>query len=60
MTTPASSTIVQRLWNYCNVLHDERRLVAGWAVDAAVEAGLKRAGRLRQAVLKAAFEGRLV
>jgi type I restriction enzyme M protein len=23
MTTPASSTIVQRLWNYCNVLRDE-------------------------------------
>ncbi len=23
MTTPASSTIVQRLWNYCNVLRDD-------------------------------------
>jgi type I restriction enzyme S subunit len=38
----------------------ERRLEAARAVEAAVEAGLKRAGRLRQAVLKAAFEGRLL
>ena len=22
MTTPASSTVVQRLWHYCNVLRD--------------------------------------
>jgi hypothetical protein len=28
-------------------------------VEAAVEAGLKRAGRLRQALLRVAFEGRL-
>jgi len=26
MTNPASSTIVQHLWNYCNVLRDGRRL----------------------------------
>jgi hypothetical protein len=37
----------------------ERRLEAARQVEAAAEAGLKRAGRLRQAVLKAAFEGRL-
>jgi hypothetical protein len=28
-------------------------------VESAVEAGLARAARLRQAILKAAFEGRL-
>lgn len=38
----------------------ERRLESARAVEAAVEAGLKRAGRLRQAVLRSAFEGRLV
>ncbi len=37
----------------------ERRLESTRAVETAVEAGLKRAKRLRQAVLKAAFEGRL-
>jgi type I restriction enzyme S subunit len=37
----------------------ERRLEAARQVEAAVEAGSKRARRLRQAVLKAAFEGRL-
>jgi hypothetical protein len=29
-------------------------------VESAAEAGLKRAARLRQAVLRSAFEGRLV
>jgi len=38
----------------------EWRLESARGVEAAAEAGLKRAGRLRQAVLKAAFEGRLV
>jgi type I restriction enzyme S subunit len=38
----------------------ERRLSVVEELDAAVEANLKRAGRLRQAVLKRAFEGRLV
>jgi len=55
-----SSTIVQRLWNYCNVLRDEWRLKSARAVESAVEAGLKRAVRLRQSVLRSAFEGRLV
>ena len=66
-----SSTIVQRLWNYCNVLRDERRLSMvgevpygddtpfGDDVESAVEAGLARSARLRQAVLRSAFEGRL-
>jgi hypothetical protein len=54
-----SSTIVQRLWNYCNVLRDEPRLLVVGEVESAVEAGLVRAARLRQAVLRFAFEGRL-
>jgi type I restriction enzyme, S subunit len=37
----------------------ERRLSVANQVEAAVEVGLKRGERLRQAVLKAAFEGRL-
>ena len=38
----------------------ERLLSCVDAAEAAVEANLKRAGRLRQAILKRAFEGRLV
>ncbi len=38
----------------------ERRLSVVAAMEAAVAANLARAGRLRQAVLKRAFEGRLV
>jgi type I restriction enzyme, S subunit len=38
----------------------ERRLSVVAAMEAAVTANLARAGRLRQAVLKRAFEGRLV
>jgi hypothetical protein len=63
-----SSTIVQRLWNYRNVLRDdgmsygdyvERRLSVVGEVESAVEAGVVRAGRLRQSVLRSAFEGKL-
>jgi len=38
----------------------DRRLSLVGALEASVEAALARAGRLRQAVLKQAFEGRLV
>jgi type I restriction enzyme S subunit len=38
----------------------ERRLSAVEQMEKVVEAGLKRAHRLRQAILKKAFEGRLV
>ncbi len=38
----------------------ERRLSVVEELEAAVEANLKRAGRLRQAILKRAFEGKLV
>ena len=69
-----SSTIVQRLWNYCNVLRDEQRLSVvgevpcGDDIESAVDAGLVRAAnevRLRhgsplgEAVSRSAFEGRL-
>jgi type I restriction enzyme S subunit len=42
------------------VIEVERRLESARAVESAVEAGLKRSGRLRQAVLRSAFEGRLM
>ena len=45
-----SSTIVQRLWNYCNVLRDERRLSVVEKVESAVEVGLVRVGRLRHII----------
>jgi hypothetical protein len=63
-----SSTIVQRLRDYCNVLCDdgmsygdyvERRLSVVGEVESAVEMGLVHAGRFRQSVLRSAFEGRL-
>ena len=54
-----SSTIVQRLWNYCNILHNEWRLSVVGEVESTVEVGLFRVGRLRQAVLRSVFEGRL-
>ncbi len=38
----------------------ERRLSVAQEVEAAVSAGLRRASRLRQSILKRAFEGRLV
>jgi len=63
--TTESATIVKRLWNYCNVLRDDgvsydncRVLVKN--LRTAIEANLTRAERLRQAILKKAFEGRLV
>lgn len=51
-----SSTIVQRLWNYCSVLRDEQQLLVVGEVESAVEAGLARVSRLRQVVLRSAFE----
>ena len=49
LNTQSSATIVQRLWNYCNVLRDNG-VSYGDYVDQ----------RRWQAVLKQAFEGRLV
>jgi hypothetical protein len=62
-----SATIVQLHRNDCNFLHEddiscsdyvERVAVVG-EVESAVEVGLVRAGRLRQSVLRSAFEGKL-
>jgi hypothetical protein len=51
-----SSTIVQRVWNYCNVLRDESMSYGDYVEQAL---SVVRASRLRQAVLKSTFEGRL-
>jgi hypothetical protein len=59
MVTPAASIVVQRLWNYCNFLRDEQHLSVVKEVESTVEAGLARSARLRQSVLRSAFEGRL-
>lgn len=37
-----SSTIVQRIWNYCNILRGERWLEGMGKFEFAVEAGLAR------------------
>ncbi len=47
MINATSSTIVQRLWNYCNVLHYKQCIFGGEEVEAAVEAGLVQASRLK-------------
>ena len=49
--------ILQRVWN-CHVVQQSRLLAVG-EVESVVEMGLVRAGRLRQSVLRSAFEGRL-
>jgi hypothetical protein len=52
------STIVQRLWNYCNVLRDDE---IEKELDGALSCGddVVRAERLRASVLESAFEGKL-
>jgi hypothetical protein len=52
------STIVQCLWNNCIFLRDEQHLSVVKEVESAVEAGLARAARLRQSVLRSAFDGK--
>ena len=59
MSTPCA-TIIQRLWNYRNVLRDEQRpsvvgeVPYGDDIESAVNVGLVRAARLGQAVLQSA------
>jgi hypothetical protein len=53
-------TVRECLWVYYHILLDERRLSMVREVESAVEVGLVRAAGLRQAVLRSAFEGRLV
>jgi hypothetical protein len=57
--TTLSSLTTQLFWKYHKVAWDERRLSVVGEVESTVEAGLVRAGRLRQSVLRSAFEGRL-
>jgi len=53
MSTPCA-TIIQRLWNYRNVLRDEQRPSVVGEIESAVNVGLVRAARLGQAVLQSA------
>ena len=64
-----SSTIVQRLWNYCNILRNdgipsddylEQQLSVVEKQEQAVEPNLLRSSRLRQAILTRAVEGKLI
>lgn len=63
------SQLVQKLWNYCNILRDdglsygdyvERRFSIVGELESLVSANLKRAIRLRQSILQKAFSGELV
>jgi hypothetical protein len=61
--------LVQKLWNYCNILRDdglsfgaaevEQRLSVVEELEAMVSASLQRATRLRQSILQKAFAGQL-
>jgi hypothetical protein len=63
------TTLVQKLWNYCNILRDdglsygvaevERRLSVVEELESVVSANLQRATRLRQSILQKAFTGQL-
>lgn len=67
-----SQQIVQKLWNYCNVLRDDGvsygdyveqltyLLFLKMADEQTIKQGLKQSNRLRQSILKKAFEGKLV
>ena len=54
-----SANIIQRLWNYCNILRDNK---IEKELDGVLPCGddMVRAERLRGSVLKSAFEDRLV
>ena len=63
MSTP--SALVQKLWNYCNILRDiglsygaaklERRLSVVGELEPVLSANLQRAVHLRQSILQKAF-----
>ncbi len=67
MSNPTA--LVQKLWNYCNILRDDglsygvaevkQRLSEVVELEAAVSANLQRATRLRQSILQKAFTGQL-
>lgn len=69
-----STSLVQKLWNYCNILRDdglslgklgwivaevERRLRVVEELSALATANLQRATPLRQSILQQAFEWKL-
>jgi hypothetical protein len=67
--TTESATIVQRMWNYCNVLREdgviygdyiESQFLVADEIEKELDQALARSERLRQSILKRAFEGRLV
>ena len=61
--------LVQKLWNYCNILRDdglsdgvteaERRLSVVEELESMVSANFQRATRLRQSILPKTFTGEL-
>ncbi|MDB6066644.1 MAG: hypothetical protein JWR26_2852 [Pedosphaera sp.] len=61
--------LVQKLWNFCNILRDdglsfgaaevERRLSVVEELEAVVANNLQRATRLRQSILQKTFTGQL-
>ena len=68
MSNPTA--LVQKLWNYCNILRDdglsygvaevERRLSVVEELESVVSVNLQRATRLRQSILQKAFTGELL
>jgi hypothetical protein len=56
----SSVIMIQLFCGYCHIIRDNVRLSVARAVESAVEGALLRGSRLRQAVLRSAFEGRLV
>jgi type I restriction enzyme S subunit len=58
MPNPAPQ-LVQKLWNYCNILLGARRLSVVEELESVVTANLQRATRLRQSILQNAFTGNL-
>jgi hypothetical protein len=58
MSNPTA--LVQKLWNYCNILRDDGLSygVAG-ELESVVSANPQRGTRLRQSILQKAFTGNL-
>ena len=59
MATTHSQQIVQKLWNYCNLLRDDG-LSYSEQLNVSVGTGFRRAAAMRQSSLLLAFSGRLV
>jgi hypothetical protein len=57
LATSYSQQIVQKLWNYYNLLRDDG-LFCGEQLKASIETGFRRAKVMRQTILRQAFGGR--